>query len=250
MSIAADFGKSIIKGAGYTIGRNIAGGLGKNRYTSQSSQSRSLVSDHYTNRSINSKLNRSVFDVLEESKESIQYTYQNKLEVSNWKSLSSWQKIGFFGWGFVIFCAIPFLNAKVFVPPTTPISTISLLVISFVIAKLSLRLLHLVTKTKEQREEEAKKFLEGSLGAVAKMEDAYRKALNMIKEEQGEEWVELYETRTPTVGMHIEPFTMFFGDPQKEEVTDKGKNLIYGTSKQAGDWFRFEGQYLKSFTIK
>jgi hypothetical protein len=250
MSIAADFGKAIVRGAGYSIGRNLVGGLGKNRYTSGSSSSRPLASEHYSNQSINTKLNRSVFDVLEESRESIKFTYENKMRISNWQSLSDWQKIGFFGWGFVIFCAIPFLSAKVFSPPTTPVSTISLLVISFVVAKLSLKLLHLVAKTKEQREEEAKKFLEGSLGAIAKMEDAYRKALNMIKEEQGEEWIQLYETRTPTVGMHIEPFTMFFGDPQKEEVTDKGKNLIYGTSKQAGDWFRFEGQYLKSFTIK
>ena len=249
MGLAADFGKSIVRGAGYSIGRNLVGGLGRNRLTTSY---RERVADSYENKKINEKFERPIFDVLDEREENMHQTYKLKFEESNWECLSDWQKVGFFGWGFVAFCSLIYFNVKFSVIPFDGglFNSLSFFGIPFIGGKLFIKFLHLIAGTKRIREKESNEWLDSSLKNLENLRKTYQEGIELVRNTWGEEFVKSYQNRIPKEGMHIEPFTLFFGKPDKEEITEKGKNLIYGTSKQAGDWFKFEDDYLKSFTIK
>ena len=248
MGLAADFGKSIVRGAGYSIGRNLVGNLGRNRVTSSY---RERLSDSYENQQINQKFGRSIFDVIDEQEESIKQRYDYEMKKTNWQSEG---KFFVFLWSVVPFFGILWLIASngklyhsIFVFDKNGWFA---LLLCFIGSKLFIQFLYIILGTKKKREEYANSILEQGNKNIETLRKSYTEGLQVVKETWGEEWLENYEKRIPKEGMHISPFTLFFGSPEKEEITEKGRNLIYGTSKQAGDWFKFEGDYLKSFTIK
>jgi hypothetical protein len=251
MGLAADFGKSIVRGAGYSIGRNLVGNLGRNSVTSSY---RERVSDSYENQQINQKFQRSIFDVIDGQEESIKQRYEHEIKKTNWQCLTTFQKIGMFSWGvvsFIVIFALFVKNADLYHSIITfDKSGLFSLLICFIFSRLFIKFLYLIQGTKRSREEYANNILEQGNKNIVTLRKSYTEGLQVVKETWGEEWVKYYKNRIPKEGMHISPFTLFFGSPEKEEITEKGRNLIYGTSKQAGDWFKFEDDYLKSFTIK
>jgi hypothetical protein len=258
MGLAADFGKSIVRGAGYSIGRNLVGSLGRNRITSNY---RERVSDSYENQSINQKFGRSIFDVIDEQEESVKGTHQFLLIESNWDFIKGW-KAGIFGtlgvalwFYFLVLVGIqlnsPFVKSSMDKYPLLVfLYLFALIVVPIFGSKFCLYLLHLVSGTPRKKKKHAEYVLDEGMKNIQKLRNSFTEGIEVVRSTWGEEWVESFEKRIPKEGMHISPFTLFFGSPDKEEITEKGKNLIYGTSKQAGDWFKFENDYLKSFTIK
>ena len=246
----SQFLNSVVRGAGFTIGRQLVTGGSYTRKSPRSSSTSSYNS--YLNNEINRKLNKSF---LEDNKERFNQAVLHTSEIlkGKWTNESSWYQwiiilVGTFVIAPTVSGLIAYINNMLVESNIiTDGVAITITLLGFILGLyLTPRFIGFKIKKKKraekyynQRRKELKEELDMMNGAVKYLNGKYGEemTLNMIN-------------RSPVKGLPLENFTFFFGEPNSIEETEDSLTLIYGTSKRAGDWFRFKDNKLVTYSVK
>jgi hypothetical protein len=238
----SNLGSSIVRGMGYTIGRNIVNSVTRSTFTQSNGRTKT---SHYTNKEINDKMGVDINDTLQEwVDDQVESAQILKTEyTSKEKNLSSM--------GGIIFYFSLFFMGDLFLPYDAPTGAWALIVvllgwIPFLIVRELIKKF-VFGKNRivryDERIEEIKKESILKAGVLVNL-------IEMMNEKYGEDVTDKLRNRRVEKGLPMEGFTGFFGKPNHIEETDKFVTYIYGTSKRVGDWFRFKDNSLVEFSIK
>ena len=238
----SNLGSSIVRGMGYTIGRNIVNSVSRSIPSRSNSRNKT---DHHTNNEINNKMGVTVDDTLQVWVDNQVYAAQTlKTEYTDKeKNVASM-------FGVILYFSLFFIG-DLFLPSDAPILSWVLIVIllgwvPMLIVRESIKKF-VFSKNRivrfEDRIKEIKKESILKSGVLINL-------IEMMNEKYGEDVTDKLRNRRVEKGLPMEGFTSFFGKPNHIEETDKFVTYIYGTSKRVGDWFRFKDNELVEYSIK
>lgn len=256
----SQFQNAIIRGAGLTIGRMLVQGavnLTESAIEASIAKAR-MIEFAMSNSRINKMINTSIFDMLNDSIFSTRTNWHNEiLKLEKVPRLSKativWMSIWLF---FAIWVGL----AEIFGDPSHPGSAgmeyvffafIGFASVSFIIGTVKYK----SRKSKNSLKiEEIYKTDEIYRTEMSALEKSLNEILDYITQNYGKEMADNFEYRRPVNNMPFQYFETFFGNADATEQTVKDGStfdtLVYGTSKQAGDWFRFKDGNLVEYVIK
>ena len=252
------FGKSIIRGAGNEIGRsfartainkiakgadanyvNVSGG---NYGTSNRVKYNSTLNDQ-----INKKLNTSF---IEENKQKLNDAILKTDRILN----SKWtNEKASYQWIIILLGLLvisPTVSGIISLISSQFLSDVTTGMISFLGFIVGLYFTPTIIGFKKKKKKRAQEYYDNRREELKEELKIMEGAVKYLTNKYGEEMTLNMVNRTPVKGMTLENFTFFFGQPNLIEETEDTLTLIYGTSKRAGDWFRFKNEKLVTYTVK
>lgn len=244
------FAKTIVRGAGNEIGRSMARtvinkvvkGADAN-YVNLSSKTTNNYVGNSSNDKINYKLNT---DVIEEcngqlltAMETTEYLRTQKFTSQSpgfqWRVLL----LGGLVVAPIIAGVVGYLGSLMGLEWVTAVAFIGTL--SFLPTIMGMRI---------RNKKEAQEYYDSERKRISGLLTFYQNKIDYLKSKYGEDITLSMIKRSPMKGLPIDEFDTFFGSPNSVEQTEDTMTYVYGTSKRAGDWFRFKNGVLHTYTIK